>query len=294
MENNILNTSEIIEPKGALKTLINAIKTTIQINEITKTKLLNGEYYFNQKQMDIIYENIDLLDDNSLILKQTIQAIKTLLAEIKNLKEIRANDSYIHKNENFDYKNNNIKKSNIKTVNNNDQNYKYIDSEIFNRYEITKSQKNNIISEYFKNQNLNEIQNIHNDKSNLNKLNSNSINYSKSEDEIKILDGSIKTNLSNNYNNNKSITEKFLNENIMKLNFDYSQFDNFNYVKLNENNNKSSINSKMKNQEQKIENIEKRNEDNKIFNHTENQDKNFDFEGKTNQENMEISISKFF
>ena len=214
---NILNTSEINENFAAVNTLINALKTTIQLNDIIKSKLLNEENYFSHQQMKIIYENVDLLDDNSLILNQAVQAIKTLLTEIKNLKELKMNETFsnLHEN-NFDSKNNvnNTYTKYFDLKNNNNFNTNYLDSEILNRYNTNNNNNNN----------------------NINNSNSNYFS-SKSEDEIKILDGSIKTNFSNNLNNHKIQAERNLYENAMKLNYDYTQINNNDFDLYNRYNN---------------------------------------------------------
>ncbi len=222
---NILNTSEIADSYSAISTLIKALKNTIQINDIIKSKLLAEQNYFSNQQMKVIYENVDLLDDNSLILSQAIQAIKTLLSEVRNLKEIRGNQHYINTQENLqEYKyNSNQNNQNAKIINY-DVNANYLDTDILNRYNLTCNSNN---------------PNNNNNYYNANLIN-NSNNFSKSEDEIKILDGSIKTNLSNNYNYNTLHLDKVSNESAMKLNFDYTQIDNVN----NGNNNyKKNLNS---------------------------------------------------
>lgn len=191
MEISNINTSDQNNPNGStFITLVRALKTTIQVNDIFKTKLLDKKHYFSDIQMKVIYENVNLLDDNTLILNQAIQAIKTLLAEIKNLQEIKINES-IYTKENF-----NVKMQNNYPNNVNNNNFIF-DSEILNRYNI----------------------------------------LNKSEEEIKLMETSIKTNLSNHYkyyhsrvgNNNMTETIKDIDRigKSLKLNYDYEE-ENFN------------------------------------------------------------------
>jgi len=86
---------------------------------------------------------------------------------------------------------------------------------------------------YNLNYNLNNFNNINTvlDNSNNQNLNNNRIIFRISEDEMKILDNSIKTNVSNNYLHCTNQHEKYYNENVMKLNFDYSNIENFETLK---------------------------------------------------------------
>jgi len=212
----ILNTSDFNDPYSPVNTLIKALKTTIQLNDVIKSKLLNKENYFSHQQKRVINENVDLLDDNSMIINKAIQAIITLLSEIKNLKEWKLGENYSNSNDNLDSKNNTIIKNNFSNVINYDNNTNYLDSEILNRYDFnTKQQQINLNSPNCEYQ---DVININN-----NDINNNLNNFSHSEDDLKFLDRSIKTNQSNNYNCFKKgqLSERSLNENAQKYNYEY-------------------------------------------------------------------------
>lgn len=87
-------------------TLIRALKTTIHLNDVGKSKLLLPENNFNNSQFQIIYENINLLDENNSILSQAVYTILTLVNEIEDLKEIKNKENeqnFINFNSNLDY-----------------------------------------------------------------------------------------------------------------------------------------------------------------------------------------------
>jgi hypothetical protein len=229
---NELSSSEIIDPCSPISTLIKALKTTIQLNDTVKNKLLQPENNFNKYQTQIIFENINILDDNTLILSQAVQAIRTLLSEIRNLKEIKSFDNsypeFMDTNKN---KFTNCNNSNI---------YYRIDTDFNNRYNVINS---------------------------------------KSDEEFKLMECSMKTNVSKK---NK--------ESPLKLNFDYfdypenqikSEKSNLKDMKIKDMNNISNnsdlgnknisqgkfiedqknneFNPQIKNETAKIENVEKDN-----------------------------------